>query len=160
MVNEIKYSISKQHHCKRIITQIFVATIIFLSGVITGAGGTVILLKSRGILRPQRPPRPPRMMASDIAKEIGAEYGLTDEQIEQVEQVFEKAGQSLETMRQDFNERMETGKQEIITGMKAILSPDKFEKWQEDFNARHDRRRGPGPGPNPGEFRQEPPDRH
>ena len=72
MVDELKYSISKQHYRKRIIIQTFVAIVIFVSGIIAGSGGTVALLKNMKILRPPRPFRPPRMMASEIAEKIGS----------------------------------------------------------------------------------------
>jgi len=135
-----------KHHRKRIIIQIFVATIIFLSGIIAGSTGTIVYLKNRGILRPPRPHHPPRIMASKIAEEIGSDYDLSDNQTKQVEQIFEKAGRTLETLRQEFEEKMETGKQQITAEMKQLLSPEQFERWQQDFNARH-RRRGPRPGP-------------
>ncbi|HUT29540.1 MAG TPA: hypothetical protein VMX13_07105 [Sedimentisphaerales bacterium] len=133
-----------KHHRTGIIIQILVATVIFLSGVIAGSTGTVVYLKNKGILRPPRPHY--RITASEIAAEIGSDYDLSDSQIKQVEQIFEKAGQSLETLRQEFEEKMETGKRQIRTEMKQVLSPEQFERWQQDFNARHGRR-GPGPGP-------------
>jgi hypothetical protein len=152
--------LTKKYYRKRIIIQAFVAIAIFISGIIAGSGGTIFLLKNKGILRPPGPHRPPRMMASEIAKEIGADYNLTEDQIKRVEQIFEKAGQSLEDLRQDFEEKMEAGKQQITAEMKQTLSPEQFEQWQQDFNARHGQRE-PGPGgPHPESFRHEPPDRY
>jgi predicted DNA-binding protein YlxM (UPF0122 family) len=152
--------LSKKHYRKRIVAQAFVAIAIFIFGVIAGFGGTIYLLQNRGILRPPRPPRPPKMMASEIAKEIGTDYSLTEDQIKQVERIFEKAGQSLENLRQNFEEKMEVGKQQITAEMKQVLSSEQFERWQQDFNARHGQR-GPGPGgPHPESFRHELPDKH
>jgi hypothetical protein len=146
--------LSKWRYRRRILIQIFVAIVIFLSGIIAGSGGTIALLKSQGILQPLRRPHPPKMMASEIAKEIGSEYRLSEDQIKQIEQIFEKAGQSLEALRQDFETKMEADKQEVMAEIKAVMPPEKFEQWQQDFNARHGRR-GPdadhGPGPGPGE---------
>jgi hypothetical protein len=39
-------------------------------------------------------------------------------------------------LRQEFDENMELGKNQIIAEMKKIMHQEKFEKWKDDFNAR------------------------
>lgn len=129
----------KKHYRRRSILQAFVAIVIFVSGIIAGSGGTLFTLKNKGILRPLKRPQ-----SSEIAREIGADYDLSEVQIQQVEQIFEKAGQYLETLRQDFDSKLEIGKEEILHQMKTVLPPEKYEPWLADFNARH-HRRAPGP---------------
>jgi hypothetical protein len=188
MVDLTNENLARPHYRKRIImTQAFVAIVIFLSGIIIGSTGTIVLLKNRGIWNPPRPPKPPQGMAAEIAHEIGSQYGLTDVQIKEVEKVFEKAGQSLESVRQEFENKMKAGEQQITTDMKSVLSPEQFTRWQHDFKSRlrppqpgHGPDAGPGPelghgpngpGPEPGfkskgpgtdprEFGPNPPERH
>ena len=121
---------------KRIVFQILAALIIFISGIVAGSGGAMAILNNLGMLQP---PRPPRIPATKIAREIGAQYDLTEEQILEVEQIFEKAGQYVESLREGFDDNMELGKQQIIADMKTVMPPEKFEKWQNEFIARLER---------------------
>ena len=129
MVTEL----SKKHYRKRIIIQAFVAIAIFVSGAIVGSGGTISLLKNRGILRP------PRFSSSEISKKIGAKYSLTEAQIEQVEQIFEKADQSFGALKHDLEGEKEAASQQIMAEMKLVLSSEQFEPWKIEFEARHKR---------------------
>lgn len=122
----------KKYYRRQTIIQICVAIAIFGSGIIAGFGGTVYILKSKGILRPTEPP-----LASKIASKIGKDYELSAEQIKQVEQIFEKAGSYLEEVRQEIDAKLEIGKGQIFIEMKSVLPPEKYERWQEDFNALH-----------------------
>ena len=125
--------LNSKHYKKRIVFQILVALIIFISGIVVGSGGAIAILKNMGILQP---PRPPHIPASEIAKEIGADYDLTKNQILEVERIFEKAGLYLESLRQEFDDNMELRKQQLIAEMKTVMPPEKFEKWRDDMNAR------------------------
>ena len=125
--------LSKKNYRKRIIVQVFVAITIFVSGAIVGSGGTICLLKNKGILRP------PRFSSLEISKKIGAKYSLAEAQIEQVEQIFEKADQSLRALRHDLEGKMEAASQQIVAEMKLVLSSEQFEPWKIEFEARHKR---------------------
>jgi len=93
----------------------------------------ISLLKNKGILRP------PRFSSSEISKKIGAKYSLAEAQIEQVEQIFEKADQSLGALKHDLEGKKEAAIQQIMAEMKLVLSSEQFEPWKIEFEARHKR---------------------
>ncbi len=131
----------KQIIRRRNTTQIIAALVIFASGIIVGSGATIYTLKAKGILRPMTPPS-----AAEIADRIGKDHKLTKEQILEVEKIFEDAGNYLEEIRTDFDNKIEAKKDIIIKEMQAVLPPDKFEEWQEHFNSHHNKRH-PAPMP-------------
>jgi hypothetical protein len=133
----------KRYDRRQTIIQTLVAIAIFISGIIVGGAGTIFGLKGRGLLHPSAPPT-----AKHIANEIGSDYDLTQQQIKQVEAVFEKGGQFIAALRQDFDSKIEIGKETILNEMKTVLPPEKYEQWKQDFNARHHRhpKQGPVPG--------------
>jgi uncharacterized protein YneF (UPF0154 family) len=129
-----EHSWKSQPRRRQIILQIIVGVIIFISGIVVGSGGTVALLKNRVIWIH----RHPRIEAAHIAKEIASQYGLKDEQTQRVEQIFNSRFQTRTTIRQEYEAKMETENQKLVAEMKEILSPEQFQRWNKDFEARHE----------------------
>jgi len=119
---------------KQIIPQMVVGLIILISGIIVGSGGTVALLKDRVVWIHHHP----KMEAADIAKEIGSQYGLTNEQTQKVEQIFRDMIQDRTAVHQEFEAKMEAEHQQLVTEMKAVLLPEQFERWHKDFEAKQE----------------------
>lgn len=156
MVNESSNSLpssgSKRlsNRRKQIYLQIIVGIIILSCGIVIGSGATLLHLKDRMIMRGPRPPLP------DIITDIQSRYGLTQEQVEKVEDILGKGRETMRTLFEESRQKVEAEFQKISSEMKEILSPEQYEQWENDFKSR---RRGPGrfgppggPGPGPGRF--------
>jgi hypothetical protein len=127
---------------RQIALQTAMALIIFISGVVVGSGATLAFLKNKVLWMDRRP----RRDAAAISREIGSKYGLTDEQVRKVEEIFVTRLKARQEDRKEFGRRMEAGRQQLIAEMKEVLSPDQFDRWLKDFEAMHarrGRRRGP-----------------
>jgi len=143
------------------VVQIIVSAVILLSGIGIGVGGTILALRDRIIWK--FPPPPPdggdrRMDPNGIARRWQEEYGLNDEQVEQVKEIFTR---QFTAMREVFNKLQveeRAQREQFATAMKEILKPEQFEKWEKEFRERGERwrrmrpfgRPGSGPGPGPG----------
>jgi hypothetical protein len=136
------------HRRKQIYLQIIVAIIILSCGIVIGSGVTLLRLKDRVVMRGPRPP----LIA--IVEDIQTRYDLTPEQTEQAEDILGKSRETLHTLFEEFRQRTEAEFQKISIEMKEVLSPEQYERWENDFRSR--RERGPGrfgPGrPGPGRF--------
>jgi hypothetical protein len=155
MVNESTTSIPPSgkkrllNRSKQIYLQIIVGIVILSCGIVIGSGATLLRLKDKMIMRGPRPPLPA------IIEDIQNRYDLTQEQVEKVEDVLGRSRETMHTMFEQFREKTEAEFQKISAEMKEILSPEQYERWENDFKSR---RRGPGrfgpgrPGPGPGRF--------
>ena len=97
-----------------------------------------------------RGPRPP---LPDIVEDIQGRYNLTPEQVEKVENILGKSRETMHTVFEQFREQTEAEFQKVSLEMKEVLTPEQYERWENDFKSR---RRGPGRfgpgGPRPGGF--------
>ena len=123
---------------RKVKLQILLGFLILLSGVIIGAGGTVILLRGRIIWRS---PHRPKTTAEGIAKRIGDSYELSESQVRQVEAIVAKRLQAKQAMRQEMDERSASADDELLVEMRYVLSAEQFESWAREFRARRDRHR-------------------
>lgn len=138
------------HRRKQICLQIIVGMIILLCGFVIGSGAAVLHLKDRMVMPGPRPP------LEAIVKDIRVRYDLTQEQAEQVEEIFGIRRKTLQALFEEFGRKIEAEFQKLSGEMKEILSPEQYEQWESDFRARG--RHGPwrqGPG-RPGQRRPVP----
>lgn len=112
--------------------QIIAALIIFISGTLVGFGLTALLFQKKQTRRP----RPPRINADEIAKDISSKYNLSDEQTQQVKELFNKKLEDRKAVRDEWAKRMETEAQQLVADMNEILTPSQFEQWKNDFENR------------------------
>ena len=127
---------------RQVVLQVTMALIIFISGAVIGSGGTLAFRSNKVMWMDRRP----RRDAAAIARETGSRYGLTDEQIRKVENVFVTGLKARQEDHKEFGRRMEAGRQQLIAEMKEALLPEQFNRWLKDFEAMHERRgkrRGP-----------------
>jgi len=158
MVNETKTSNlpsakgHPSHRWKQICLQIIVGMVILFCGIVIGSGAALLHLKDRMIMPGPRPP------LNAIVEDIRARYDLTQEQAVQVEDLFGKRRETLQTLFQEFRRKTEAEFQKLSVEMKKILSPEQYERWERDFKDRRGRWPGrhrperPGPG-RPGQRR-------
>jgi hypothetical protein len=159
------------HHRRQIYLQMVVGAIILFCGIIIGSGATFLHLKDRLIMRRPRPQLP------DVVEDIQSRYDLTDEQAEKVEDIFKRSRETMHALFEESRKKTEAEFQKISVEMKAILTSEQYQRWENDFKSRRrgpggfgpggPGRRGPGPGRfgpgrrNPGRFgpgRPEPPE--
>jgi len=153
MVNESSNSIPPSgkkrllHNSKQIYLQIIVGIIILSCGIVIGSGATFLRFKDRMIRFGPRPPLPA------IVEDIQSRYDLNPEQTEKVEEILGKGRETMRTLFEESRQKIEAEFQKISLEMKEILSPEQYERWENDFKSR---RRGPGKfgpgGPRPGGF--------
>ena len=137
------------HRGKQIVLQIVVGMIILICGVIIGSGAAVLRLKDEMVMR--RGPFPPTQA---IVEDVAGRYDLNEEQTKGVEAAFKKRRESLRTLFEEFRTKSEAEFKTLSAEIKKILTPEQYERWEQDFR----RRRHPGPpwerGPGrPGERR-------
>ena len=124
------------HRGRQIGLQIIVGMIILICGIIIGSGAAVLRLKDEMVMRPGPRPQP-----REVGKDMEARYDLTPEQTKQVEAAFGKRQETLRTMFEEFRRKSEAEFQNLSAEIKKILTPEQYERWEQDFK----RRRRPGP---------------
>ncbi len=120
---------------KQIYMQIIVGLVILFCGLVIGAGGALMKMKDRMVPVGPRPP------LDAIVDDIKARYDLTPEQTEKVEEVFGTQRKTMQTLFEQFGQKVDAEFQKLNTEMKQILSPEQYARWEQDFKSR---RRGPG----------------
>jgi hypothetical protein len=121
---------------RQLLMQAVVAVVILVSGIGIGAGGTILALKDRIVWHLPSPPsdRPPGPRPDfDIVKQLSVQYGLSDEQTQQVKDVFAKRLEATRARWKELNTAEQAEREELVQDMKGILTPDQFERWRADF---------------------------
>ena len=129
MVTNTEENIVKHYRHKQVLLRIICAVIILISGIVIGAGGTILLVKHRVIWIGH----PHKKDAAAITKEISAKYGLTQQQTKQVEEIFNKAFQQRELYDEEMDKKRDADTQIMIAEMNDVLTPAQFERWNKDF---------------------------
>ena len=129
MVTEIEEKVLKHKRIKQIILRIICAVVILLSGVVIGAGGTILLVKHRVIWIPHRHDKD----ATSVAKEISSKYGLNPQQTSQVEEIFNKAFERRKLRGEEMRRERENEAQILSEELEKVLTPEQFERWSKDF---------------------------
>jgi len=111
--------------------QIIVAAVIFASGIIVGAGGTILLVRHKVLWIHHY-----HKEAASIALQIKARYNLTEQQTKKVEDVFTRAFESRKAVRSQLQTKFDAEREKLVSEMKAVLTPQQFEKWHIDFQKR------------------------
>jgi hypothetical protein len=122
--------------------QIIAALILFISGIIVGFAVTAKFMQKKRY----RYPRPPRMSAAEIAKDIGEKYELTGEQVKRVEDIFDKRIKARETSMSYMRKKMQEESKKFIADMNEVMGSEKAEMWKKDFEEKmkkFSRRMGP-----------------
>jgi hypothetical protein len=123
----------KHYRHKQILLRIISAAIILASGIIIGAGGTILLVKQRVIWVGHK--HKDAKDAADITKEITEKYGLNQQQTNQVEQIIAKAFEKKKLYDEETDNKRDADTQIIIAEMNDVLTPAQFELWNKDFQA-------------------------
>jgi hypothetical protein len=118
--------------------------VIFLSGTVIGVGGTMQWFKHR-----KSPPgprsKPPD--ANEMVAQWVQDYGLAPEQCEPIKLVLIQADQTRREIFRKSREDMDAALKDMVAGIKAVMTPEQFERWDKEFQERmqrfrHSRGRG------------------
>ena len=122
---------------------ILVGLVIVASGVVIGAGATVLVVRNRLIA----PPLPDEQQARAIAADLRRRYALTEDQARRVQDIMARRMAAVEAIRQESHEKTTAEHDKLRVEMKEVLTPDQFQQWEDHF----DSLRPPGFPPPPGQ---------
>jgi hypothetical protein len=135
---------------RQIISQVAIAAVILISGMGIGTGGTILALRDRIIWHPRRfgPPPPP----IGIVEQWKIDYGLTDDQVRRAKEAFTASWENTRKLFVESWQKQQAEQSNFAKSMKAIFTPEQYQKWEQDFKERaeHFRRWRPRPGGGPG----------
>ena len=124
------------HRYRQIFLQGLIGMMILICGIVIGWGTAVLQMKDKMMMPPG--PRPP---VRDVVEDMATRYDLTPEQAKQIESAFGKRRESLQTLFEEFRTKSESEFQKLDSDIKNILTPEQYERWEQDFQ----RRRRPEP---------------
>ena len=128
---------------------VLVGAIIVASGVVIGAGATVLILKNCLVTAPAAG----APAAAAIADDLRSRYDLTAEQAARVRQIMAERMEAIEAIRSAAHEKMRAEHEKLRAEMKTVLTPEQYARWSEHFDAVRPAPFGPpkgGPGVGPG----------
>ena len=123
------------------------ALLIFISGLIVGAGGATFVIIRNAQERMRHQERiPPRIVGF-----LRSRLDLTDEQAAKIEQVLRERQSAFQAIRREVAPRIESELELARDKINEILTPEQRAKWEEIFSSMRRRwsmgRNGDGPRP-------------
>ena len=122
--------------------------VILICGSVIGSVTTAILLQPssehghRGDRLPQ-----------NIAERMQKKYGLTDDQRQRLQVIFDEHIKKLSAIRTEIQPRMDAEQEALRQSVEPVLTPDQAKRWREEYeNMRkqwHQRESAPPPPPGP-----------
>lgn len=108
--------------------KMFCFLIIFASGIVIGAGVTVMLVKQKVIWIAVS-----HKDVNDITDKITEKYGLTPQQTQQVHEIITKAFDQRKLRDAEQDRQRDEYSKVIVSEMNSVLTPEQFTKWSKDF---------------------------
>lgn len=140
---------------KKPLVQVLAALVIFISGLIIGASLVLFTLQDKVTWKG---PAPDKRLAMRLVDEVCERFDLSGEQAQKIEKIFAEAVETVSGLREDYETKVQASRESTIKQMKAVLTPEQYEEWVEDFMRQAERGPGHGPG-GPGHgFMDGPPD--
>jgi hypothetical protein len=102
--------------------------IIFISGIIIGAGSTVMMVKHRMIFVDKIRKEP-----NEIAAKIAGKYLLNEQQTLEVQKLMNKAFAQKRAFDAAQDKQRDDYAQVVISEMNSIMTPEQFAQWNKDF---------------------------
>ena len=122
---------------RQLLMQFVVAGVILASGIGIGTGGTILALKDRIVWQDpppppdrggERGPRPP-----NVVEEWKTKYSLPDEQAQKVKALFDARFEAGRLRWEQLRKIEADEREQLVTDMKGILTPEQFEPWHADY---------------------------
>ena len=121
-------NIVKHYQHKRTLLWIICAAIILISGIVIGAGGTMLLVRHKVIWVGH-----PHKDTATIVKEMSQKYGLNEQQAKQVEDILNRAFEQMRLQWEEREKQHEQDAQLMIAEMNDVLNREQFDRWNRDF---------------------------
>lgn len=120
---------------------LLIGGLLIVSGMVMGAGGTILLVKDRvGEHRSDHGPAPDHLM-----RRIAEDLELTETQHDQIYSIVETHQKEMEVIRQSMKDEVDVCFDTLKTDIEAVLTPEQLTIWEERI--KKFRKRGPrGPG--------------
>lgn len=123
--------------------------VILLCGVVIGSVTTAVYFHMQDD-RGHRKDRLPQ----NVAERMQNKYGLTDDQRQRLQTVFDEHIKKLSAIRTEVQPRMDAAQEALRQGVESILTPEEAKRWREEFESMrkpwHQRDGSPPPPPPPG----------
>ena len=123
--------------------------VILICGIVIGVVSTAIFLHPssdhgrRGDHLPQ-----------SIAERMQTKYGLTDDQRQRLQTIFDEHIKKLSAIRTEIQPRMDAEQEALRQSVEPVLTPDQAKRWREEYEKMrkqwHQRDGGGPPPPPPG----------
>lgn len=134
MVTDTEENFLKHYRHKRILLYIVCAGIILTSGIVIGAGATILLVKHKVIWISHRTED-----AAEEAREMRDEYGLNQQQTNQIEAVYNRAFERKQLRQKENSKKRDEEAQIFAAEIKEVLTPQQFERWNKDFQVKREK---------------------
>lgn len=109
---------------------VLIAVLIFVSGLIVGAGGATFAI----IRHAQQRMRHPEYMPERTVNFLRWKLGLTDEQAAKIEQILREGQAGFQSIRRDFEPRVDAELERARVRISAVLTPEQQKKWEEIYS--------------------------
>lgn len=119
---------------------LLIGGVLVLSGMVIGAGGTVLLVKNRL----EQPDQAPSHFSRRLAERMTRDLDLTREQKTDIQEIFARHQKELHAVRKSVEQRVTESFNTMQSEVEAILTPQQAKMWRERarrFNSRGERSR-------------------
>lgn len=120
---------SEQFSTTPALKPLFLSTLILISGIVIGAGLTLIITGHSNVQ--QSLPPAPEYMSGRMVKRIAEELKLPPEQREKLEPIVQKHMKAIDDIRQDARPRIMDEIKQMNDELMAILDEGQQQLWQE-----------------------------
>ncbi|MBN2476509.1 MAG: hypothetical protein JXB62_17980 [Pirellulales bacterium] len=114
---------------RRAWVRLLLSLAIFVSGVVVGAGGTLIVVRNRVLHAVHHPEDMPAVIAARLRRTLS----LRDDQAQQVEQILRQRQLALQEIRRRFQPQVETELDAVEAQISAVLDETQRVRWQKHF---------------------------
>lgn len=121
---------------------LIVGGVLVLSGMVMGAGGTVLLVNDRL----EQPDQAPKQFSRRLADRMTRDLGLTPEQESEIHTIFEKHQTEMHAVRKSVEQRIQDSFTTMRSEVNEILTPEQAKLWDErlrEYRKQDDRGRPP-----------------
>lgn len=117
--------------------------LLLVSGMVMGAGGSVLFLKHRF----DQPNHEPKHFSDRLANRVTRDLDLSEEQSTKVREIFKAHQEEMHTIRLQIKDDIDSSFDDLKSEVEAVLTPDQIEKWERrihEYRERPSHDRGPG----------------
>jgi Spy/CpxP family protein refolding chaperone len=124
---------------------LLIGGILVFSGMVIGAGGTVLLVQNRM----DQPGNAPEHFNRRLAERMTRDMGLTEAQESNIHEIFKSHRAELRDVKESVRERIDSSFSSMQTEVEGILTPEQAAVWNERiryYNSRGERPPSPRRG--------------